>query len=409
MRGPWHGARILPLLALALSVLHSNTSAQDTRTSATVTATSPTVAAAPAKEVRAGWFSSSEMRRDQKTIISKLKVLKESNFNTACFEFQMFGYASYPNSAFLPVYPSLEKTGDPVAKAVEETHRLGMRADLIAGYGFISFTTTDESTSTLGPYLGKHPDRVSLDSKGRDRVPATGGKSYYLYMCPANPANHDFLGGLCAEAVARYPVDGIILSNVWYRSDACHCPYCQKAFKEATGFDLKPFPAKSRAAEIWSEWKRKQLTEGMAKITGMIRRARPGISVTVNGMIPYEMERICAPWNDWLEVGIFDGASLRLTSEIAMRNFASQLDEMLHLPNVRPSRVVCAISCDVAPPLFLSAIEESRARGVAGQMILTVGKLDDSRLYVLRDGPYTYPVDSPLGPPMLTRRDADVE
>src|SRR5947208_1801511 len=82
---------------------------------------------------------------------------------------------------------------------------------------------------TTGKILDAHPELLSMDFAGRRSIHRSFGDFYS--MCPSNPRTHEILATLYAEAVRKYPCDGLNLDRIRYADTGyCYCDYCKATF-----------------------------------------------------------------------------------------------------------------------------------------------------------------------------------
>lgn len=180
---------------------------------------------APKHEVRAVWLTTlggldwpkakastpTGRERQQQELCRLLDQLKACRINTVFLQTRVRGTVIYPSQ----IEPwDIALTGqydrdpgyDPLAFAIEETHRRGMElhAWVVTIPAFKIATAQKTGKTSL---LKTHPEllRRHLDQ---------------YYMDPGLPATGDYLTRICQEIVSRYDIDGIHFDYIRYPEEA---------------------------------------------------------------------------------------------------------------------------------------------------------------------------------------------
>jgi len=271
----------------------------------------PQMAAQPAVESRGVWVDKSDLYRGKEYLTAALDKLKEMNLNTLYLPVWHKGYVTYQGSAYVPLDPDLAKV-DPALLSwlVAEAHKRGFMVQAWTEYGFGTFYTPDPSSSpSRGAILDRHPELTAIDDEGNpyEHIPEWG---YFYHMCPANPASHEILADLLAEAVTALPFDALNLDRIRFPGEHfCFCPYCKAKFKEDTGYELDPsiFSDPGRMA-AWVKWRKARVTDFMALLSAKIRAARPGVPITSAVWYNSELDNKGQDWPTWMRKGYLDFA-----------------------------------------------------------------------------------------------------
>jgi uncharacterized lipoprotein YddW (UPF0748 family) len=229
------------------------------------------------RPVRAVWVARFHYHYadDVRTIMDKCA---QAGFNTVLWQVRGEGTVSYP-SRFEPwsrEYGFADPGFDPLAVAVEEAHKRGLR---IEAY----FNTTPGWKGKTPPGARdqlwfKHPEWFLHDAAGRPQAPT----DFYMPLNPCLPEVRRHITGVAAEILDRYDVDGIHLDYVRYAWDETRnakqlFPRDARTlalFQRETGFDPDTNP------RAWDSWRANQLTRLVSDIRDAVNRRRPGATLT---------------------------------------------------------------------------------------------------------------------------------
>jgi len=117
-----------------------------------------------------------------------------------------------------------------------------------------------------------HPDWISKNHRGA----RFDGGNYFLD--PGHPEVQNFIVEVAKEIVGKYPVDGLHLDYIRYPGN--EWGYNEVAlgrFREETGFKGVPQPTD----ELWSAWRRKQVTDIVKRVNTEIHALRPAVKLSV--------------------------------------------------------------------------------------------------------------------------------
>jgi hypothetical protein len=141
------------------------------------------------------------------------------------------------------------------------------------------------------------------------------------------------------------------------------------------------------------EWKRQRTLEAVETITKSVRTVRPGIVITSYVLGPDEMDAKAQGWDLWMQH--------RLLNAVAVSMYGADIrpasKRALELLGGDSSGLICAISCEQSPAVYLTNIEVSRSFHTLGQFTWHLGTLDDD-LPGLKAGPYSAPAKAVLPP-----------
>ena len=246
-------------------------------------------------------------------------------FNTVIWQVRGQAAVCYPSrlEPWSETYGHRDPGFDPLAIACDEAHRHGMRLEAwmntMPGW-------KGPKPAPQGQLWNTNPDWFLLDAAGQ-RQPLG---EFYVILNPALPEVRSHIVAVAEEIATRYPVDGIHLDYVRYAWDTepgaskkyMRDPRTLDIYRQETGL------APEADAVRWDNWRADQITRIVDGIHQMLRRKRPGATLTA------------AVWRNpklgfgnylqnaatWLRVGLIDVAypmvytakPQQLESDIAM-------------------------------------------------------------------------------------------
>ena len=265
----------------------------------------------PKRELRAVWLTTlfgldwpktratdtSSRQQQQRELCQILDQLKAANINTIFLQTRIRGTVIYP-SAIEPWDGAL--TGaigrdpgyDPLAFAIEETHRRGM--ELHAWIVTIPcFKIAVARQMGAKSVLKTHPELCRKH-----------GDTYYLD--PGHPGTADYLLRICHEIISHYDVDGIHFDYIRYPEGA-------SSFNDAATF--KKYAAKGQSKAVWRS---NNITRIVRRIYEDTHQLKPWIRISSSPVGKYaDVSRFSSRgWNardavhqdaqGWLRQGIHD-------------------------------------------------------------------------------------------------------
>lgn len=265
---------------------------------------------APKYEVRGVWLttlngldwpktkatSAANRERQKQEFCKILDQLKAARINTVLLQTRIRGSVIYPSKiepwdVCLTGQFDKDPGYDPLAFAIEETHRRGM--ELHAWVVTVPCFKMKDATK-MGP--------KSL-LKTRPQLLKKHNDSYYLD--PGLPDSDDYLVSICKEIVDRYDVDGIHFDYIRYPENANSFP---------DGSTYKKYGNKSPKAE----WRRSNITRMVSKAHKAIKALKPWVRLSCSPVGKFKDTRRFSSygWNaytavfqdaqGWLHDGIMD-------------------------------------------------------------------------------------------------------
>lgn len=285
------------------------------------------------RQVKAIWVARYHYRTadDIAQIMANCAAL---GFNTVFWQVRGEGTVSYPSQLepWGREYDYRDPGFDPLALAVDEAHRRGLRLE--AWFNVVPGWRGPTPPPIAAQLYNAHPDWFLYDADGR-RQPLG---DFYVLLNPCRPEVRRHIVRLVEEIVSRYDVDGVHLDYVRYAWDGLsnakqnypRDPQTVAAFYRDTGKHPDDDPA------AWNHWRANQLTRIVVEIRQTLRRCRPGATLTAavwrNPVLGY---------NDflqnsvvWLRSGIVD-ALVPMAYTEKLNQFQSDINEYRRLTRGR--------------------------------------------------------------------------
>ena len=118
-----------------------------------------------------------------------------------------------------------------------------------------------------------HRDWFMVDKSGNIMRP----EDFYCFLNPALPEVKDYLVNIFTEVAKNYCVDGIHLDYIRYPEEKGDYSYDKKTlalYKKETGL------APSSSKKMWNDWRSKQITDVVRRISHAVKTIRPEIKVS---------------------------------------------------------------------------------------------------------------------------------
>lgn len=270
----------------------------------------PGTAEAPKRELRAVWVttlngldwptsrvtSRTGIEKQKQELCHLLDQLKAANINTILLQTRIRGSLIYPSQLepwdiCLTGQYDKHPGYDPLAFAIEETHRRGM--ELHAWVVTIpAFKTEVAKKMGKKSLLSTHPNLL-LKHNGQ------------YYLDPGQPGTADYLSAILADFVERYDIDGIHFDYIRYPEDA-------------NTFPDGPTYKKYGQGKPKSQWRRDNITSIVRRLYNEVKAKKPWVVMSSSPVGKYRDTRryLSKGWNSydavhqdaqgWLREGIQD-------------------------------------------------------------------------------------------------------
>ena len=226
------------------------------------------IAQPPAVEVRAAWLTTNygldwpttqiSHTAQKRELITILDSLQAWNFNTVLFQVRGRGEVLYrstiePMSSLILPAPQQEPPFDPLAFAIEESHKRGM-----------------ECHAWVVTYpLGGNKHVAGLGSKSVTKTHPSITKQFQRewFLDPGNPATDDYLLSIIKELVSFYDIDGIHFDYIRYPDNRGRFPD-NDTYRKYGGGQNK------------SDWRRDNITRFVNKAYDLVKATKPWVEVS---------------------------------------------------------------------------------------------------------------------------------
>jgi len=265
--------------------------------------------------VRAVWVARFHYR-EPGDIALIMRNCASLGFNTVLFQVRGNGTVAYRSQIepWLEEYDFLDPGYDPLAIAVQEAHRHGLRIE--AWMNIMPGWRGPKPPAARNQLYHTHPEWFLHDAAGQrqplaTKDPQTGRtESFYVILNPCLPEVRQYLAALADEVARNYEVDGVHMDYVRYAWDTTprarelypRDPVTLGLYREQVGLAPDENPA------LWDRWRADQLTLLVRDVRIAVDRARPGTALTAavwsspeSGYRDYFQNAV-----GWLRVGLVD-------------------------------------------------------------------------------------------------------
>jgi len=230
-----------------------------------------------ARPTRAIWVVRTHYRFED-DVRSIMRNCAELGFNTVLWQVRGEGTVAYPSrlEPWSREYNHADPGFDPLATAVAEAHRLGLRIE--AWINVMPGWRGPQPPPVAEQLYRSHPDWFLCDASGQ-RQPL---RDSYLVLNPCLPEVRRHIVRVCEEIATRYAVDGLHLDYVrfaWDQTPDAAARYPRDArtlelYRDDTGKRPDEDP------QAWDDWRANQVTRLVGEIRVMLRQRRPTATLT---------------------------------------------------------------------------------------------------------------------------------
>jgi len=278
-------------------------------------------------EVRAVWVSdTTKFNWDAATA-----ALQRAGFNAVYVNFVSGGAAFYPRSAVLPSVVSRDDIGRGIALAHQRG--LAVHAKVIAAFMF-----------RVPAGFQQQMIKANRVMRGPDGRPVLQWEQTWL--CPSQKPNRDLMVHAIREILTRYPVDGVQLDYIRFcEQPSCYCSHCRREFEKSLGQAVKRWPfdvTSGPYASRFIEWKQGVINDWVRQCSEEVRRARPGLPISVDVFpdLARAREEKAQDWKLWLDRGWVDYLCT-MTYTAALAEFEARVRQQPSL--IPPQKLIVGI------------------------------------------------------------------
>jgi uncharacterized lipoprotein YddW (UPF0748 family) len=229
-----------------------------------------------------------------------VKTARTARLNALFVQARRRGDALY-ESDFVPRCPAVPAGFDPLAEAIRQGHAAGLEVHAWLPL-MPAWSSQAGPKPPAGHILVRHPEWATSNSAGRRMRLSDGGEG--IFLDPGVPEVQDALVDVIEEIAQNYPeLDGIHLDYVRYPGPQWgYNPVAVARFKRETGH------TPSGAPDVFSAWRRDQVTDLVARIRGAVRDANPRLrlSAAVFADRHDAYLRRLQDWPAWMADGLVD-------------------------------------------------------------------------------------------------------
>ncbi len=194
------------------------------------------------------------------------------NLKTAHIQAPMIYLQSHVGLCYFPtkvghMHRALEGREDMIRRLVDLCHAEGMK---VVGYYSLIFNAREEDA---------HPDWALIFPDGKTRRQQG---SRHGALCPNNPGHRAFLRDQIREIADCFTLDGMFYDMTFWPG-VCHCRYCKRLYKAATGRDDYPQTGWSDPDyRTWMRLRTEQIGDFARFVTDVTKLYMPGVTVEHN-------------------------------------------------------------------------------------------------------------------------------
>ena len=199
-------------------------------------------------------------------LIAYLEACKTANLNSVCFQVRpmcdAFYKSSYePWSSYLSGSRGTDPGWDPLAFAVQEAHKRGLRIDAwVNPYRYSKFSTQ--------PWAGESWSNAK-DAEARKHLLTYGGVSI---LDPAQQWTIDRIVNVCVEIITKYDVDGLVFDDYFYP---------EKIPTSSSAGDYSEWK-KSGTSLGFGDWRRDNVNRMVKAVYAAVQQHRPDCSFGIS-------------------------------------------------------------------------------------------------------------------------------
>lgn len=308
------------------------------------------------------------------------QVLKAAGM-TAVFPNVLRAGVAHYRSRIVPLSDTAIQYGDSLDQCVKAAHAAGIEAHA----WIICWNLEDAPASMTSPF--RKQGRLQVSDNGKPLA----------WLCPSDPANRAWQVSVVREIAGQYPVDGIHLDFIRYKSaDYCYCPGCRQRFEQQTGVRVRRWPADAVSGSLsasYREWRRRQITAFVTEARRALQTVAPRakLSAAVYPVFSSCRNSIAQDWPSWIQAGLLDFACPMNYSE-DLRTISDWYRAQRSLPGgagrIYPGIGVTTYESRLDAAQTIGQISTLRGLGAPGFMLFDLNRtLEKDVLTYLKTGP----------------------
>ncbi len=267
-------------------------------------------------EFKGVWIRPTE--KTESDIIASVNKIKSAGIDNIFLETYFHGRTIFPSKTmesygFVPQYETFQGI-DPLQIWIREAHKNGIKVHI----WFETFYVGNQVPSTnLKNILAVKPDWGNKTLAGYESANATPSSSEHngYFLDPANPEVKKFLLALLNEIITTYKPDGINLDYIRYPQAISTAAmgnwgYTETArtmFYQQYGVDPISMTGSHTLWKAWSDFRRKQITDFVAKVGELGKAKNMYISAVIFPDRAIAYSRKLQDWSVWSQQHYING------------------------------------------------------------------------------------------------------
>lgn len=267
-------------------------------------------------EFKGVWIRPTE--KTENDIIASVNKIKSAGIDNIFLETYFHGRTIFPSKTmesygFVPQYETFQGI-DPLQIWIREAHKNGIKVHI----WFETFYVGNQVPSTnLKNILAVKPDWGNKTLAGYESANATPSSSEHngYFLDPANPEVKKFLLALLNEIITTYKPDGINLDYIRYPQAISTAAmgnwgYTETArtmFYQQYGVDPISMTGSHTLWKAWSDFRRKQITDFVAKVGELGKSKNMYISAVIFPDRAIAYSRKLQDWSVWSQQHYING------------------------------------------------------------------------------------------------------
>lgn len=343
-------------------------------------------------ETRGVWLTTtgSKVFKSRERIAEAMDFLAQTGFNVVFPVVWTKALTLYPSKVMQQTFgveiDPLFVDRDPLAEAIAEARRVGLKVIPWFEYGFASSYNLNG-----GMLLAKKPEWAARDRDGN-----LVNKNGFEWLNSLDPQVQNFMLNLVLEVVKNYDVDGIQGDDRLpaLPSEGGYDQLTVKRYHQ----QFRKNPPRNSQDKQWLQWRANILTDFLARLYQKVKAVNPNLLVSMAPNIhDWALKEYLQDSPKWLEQKIVD----TIHPQIYRRDFASYksiIDQLVKKqfavmsPRLAPGILMKLGNYSISPEYLMQAIEYNRDRGISGEVFFFYEGLRENNnalAKVLQNNAYT--------------------
>ncbi|MGI2908260.1 glycoside hydrolase family 10 protein [Tolypothrix sp. VBCCA 56010] len=329
-------------------------------------------------ETRGVWLTTtgSKVFKSRERIAEAMDFLAQTGFNVVFPVVWTKALTLYPSKVMQQTFgveiDLLFVGRDPLAEAIAEARRVGLKVIPWFEYGFASSYNLNG-----GMLLEKKPEWAARDRDGN-----LVNKNGFEWLNSLDPQVQNFMLNLVLEVVKNYDVDGIQGDDRLpaLPSEGGYDQLTVQRYHQQFGKN----PPRNPQDKQWLQWRANILTDFLARLYQKVKAVNPNLLVSMAPNIhDWALKEYLQDSPKWLEQKIVD----TIHPQVYRRDFLSYksiIDQLVKKqfavmsPRLAPGILIKLGNYSISPEYLMQAIEYNRDRGISGEVFFFYEGLRDN-------------------------------